>query len=140
MVRHLPRSRQLFQHIKGDRPMNSTINTKHEEQRLRSVSLKNFLRQDFPSRTPLLKGLLFRQDLAMIYGPRGVGKTFVAFELAYAVASGGKFGPWRAPKPQKVLLLDGEMAARPLQRRAERVHDTENRAAGLRNLYIVTPD
>ncbi len=111
-----------------------------DEELVKSVSLKRFLKQQFPPREPVLKGLLCRQDLAMIYGPRGVGKTFVAFEIAYAVASGGAFGPWKAPKARKVLLLDGEMAGRPLQRRAERIHKAERSLSSLKNLFIVTPD
>jgi len=47
--------------------------------------------EDLPDPEPLVEGWLNLDSLAMIYGPSGVGKTFVAFDLAYRVAFGD---PW----------------------------------------------
>ncbi|WP_439402672.1 AAA family ATPase [Bradyrhizobium sp. DASA03068] len=48
---------------------------------------------------------------------RGTGKTHVALGIAYAVATGTEFLRWNAPKPRRVLLIDGEMPASALQER-----------------------
>lgn len=42
---------------------------------------------DIPKPEPLADGLLYLDSLAMIYGPSGVGKSFVAIDLAMHVAS-----------------------------------------------------
>jgi len=120
--------------------MKRESNAPENELTIKPVTLGKFLDHDFPKRDAILKGLLYRQDLAMIYGPRGVGKTRIACEIAYAVASGGKFGPWKAPQARKVLLLDGEMAGRPLQKRIERIHRSEKSDLVLSKIRIVTPD
>src|SRR5712671_6357378 len=72
---------------------------------------------DLPERQSLLDPILASDSLALLYGPRGLGKTFVALGIAWAVAGGGSFLGWRAERPRKVLYIDGEMAATDLQAR-----------------------
>lgn len=81
------------------------------------IGLGSFLRRDFPPREQLLAPWLPAKGLAMVFAPRGVGKTHFALAVAYAVASGTQFLKWSAPHPRKVLLLDGEMPAAALQER-----------------------
>ena len=50
---------------------------------------------DLPERQIVLDPILATKSLALLYGPRGVGKTFVALGIAWAVASGGSFLGWR---------------------------------------------
>ena len=57
----------------------------------------------------LLDPILASGSAALIYGPAGIGKSFLALGLALAAARGGRFLGWTAPKPHKVLYLDGEM-------------------------------
>lgn len=60
----------------------------------------------------LLAPWLPRQGLAMLYGPRGCGKTWLAWSIAMAVASGSElFGKWAAPRPGRVVYVDGELPA-----------------------------
>ena len=40
----------------------------------------------------------------------GIGQGFFALGMAWAVASGGSFLGWRAPRSQRVLHVDGELA------------------------------
>lgn len=54
----------------------------------------------------------------MLFAARGVGKTQVAFGLAFAVSSGSEFLRWRASNPRRVLYIDGEMPQETLQARA----------------------
>ena len=85
--------------------------------RLIAHDLESFLQIDFPPREKMLGEWLFRQSICMIYAARGVGKTYVALNIAYAVASGGDYLGWDAPAPQGVLYLDGEMPGVMMQER-----------------------
>jgi hypothetical protein len=84
------------------------------------------------------------RGLAMVAGFRGIGKTFVAMSIAYAIATGGALLGFQAPKPQRVLYVDGEMDPAELQDRFAAIHKTAKRdengdpslAAG--NLKILT--
>jgi AAA domain len=49
----------------------------------------------FPPRALMLAPWLPEKGLAMIFAPRGVGKTWVALSIAHAIASGGGFLRWR---------------------------------------------
>lgn len=84
---------------------------------LRSWSLEEFLRMEFPPRAMLLGPWLPEKGLAMLYSPRGVGKTHLALGCAYAVASGGSFLGWQAETARRVLVIDGEMPGITLQER-----------------------
>ena len=70
---------------------------------------------DIPPRATMLTPWLPVQGLAMIYAPRGTGKTRVAHGVCHAIATGSGFLRWTAPKASRVLLLDGEMPAAVLQ-------------------------
>lgn len=67
------------------------------------------------------------QGLAMLYAPRGIGKTFFAMSIANAVAGGnalfaGKNGPsWFAPKARRVLYIDGEMPLHAMKSRQQAI-------------------
>jgi hypothetical protein len=85
--------------------------------RIEALPLDAFLARKFPPRETLLSPWLPEKGLAMVFAPRGVGKTHFALNVAYAVASGGTYLRWKANQPRKVLLLDGEMPAVALQER-----------------------
>jgi AAA domain len=85
--------------------------------RLRPLDLKEFLGLSIKPREMLLDPILPEKGLAMLYAARGTGKTHVALGIGYAVATGTKFLKWSAPKPRRVLLVDGEMPAAALQER-----------------------
>ena len=76
-----------------------------------SLSARQLIAADLPQRQRMLDPVLDKKSLAMLYGPRGLGKTFVALGIAWAVASGKDFLKWRATRPHRVLYIDGEMAA-----------------------------
>lgn len=57
-----------------------------------------------------LFGTWFRQgDLGFIFGERGLGKTWLAMDMARSLAEGRQLGPWPANKARRVLYIDGEM-------------------------------
>ena len=85
--------------------------------RLRPLDLHEFLQLAIKPREMLLDPILPEKGLAMLYASRGTGKTHVALGIGFAVATGTKFLKWSAPKPRRVLLIDGEMPAAALQER-----------------------
>ena len=82
--------------------------------RLRAPDL---LLADLPERRSVLDPILDSNSLALLYGPRGLGKTFVALGIAWAAASGKSFLGWKASRPHRVLYVDGEMAAVDMRQR-----------------------
>jgi hypothetical protein len=104
----------------------------------RPIDLHDFIRREFPPRENLLSPWLAAKGLAMVYAPRGVGKTHFALGVAYAVASGGSFLKWRAEKPRRVLLLDGEMPPAVLQERLANII-TESDAEALPGHFMMLP-
>jgi hypothetical protein len=107
---------------------------------LRAVGLGQFLSMKLPPREQILDPWLPTQGLAMIYAPRGVGKTHVSLGIAYAVASGSRFLRWQAPKPRGVLFIDGEMPARSLQERLGHMLGADPDNDPNVPLQLITPD
>lgn len=85
---------------------------------LKVVNVHEFLALELPERGNVLSPILPQQGVIMVYGPRGIAKTWVALGMAWASAAGGVcIGGWRAERPWKVIYIDGEMPARVLQER-----------------------
>jgi putative DNA primase/helicase len=84
---------------------------------LRPIGFNDFLSLDVPPREMLLDPILPERSLAMLYAPRGVGKTLLSLSIGLAVASGSTLLRWSSPKPRRVLYVDGEMPLASLQER-----------------------
>jgi putative DNA primase/helicase len=82
-----------------------------------TYNAEELLTADLPERETILDPILAREGLAMLYAPRGLGKTFVAMGLAWAAASGGSFLKWQAHRPHRVLYVDSEMPVADLRKR-----------------------
>ena len=107
---------------------------------LRVLRLDELLRHPFPKREPLLGDWLLTSGLAMVHSWRGTGKTHFSLGVGYAVASGGTFLRWTAPKPRRVFYIDGEMPGSAL---AERLATIVAHAEGeepAENFAVLTPD
>ena len=89
----------------------------------RTLNAATLLGTVFPPRELVLGPWLPAKGLGMVYGPRGIGKTHLTLGAAYAVATGGTFLRWRAPRPRRVLVMDGEMPAVVLQERLAAIMD-----------------
>ena len=112
--------------------------------RLRVCSLGEFLEMELPPREMVLAPFLPTQGLAMLYSKRGVGKTYLSLGIAHAVARGGSFLRWAAPRPRRVLFVDGELPASTLQQRIRSIEagipETEPQVPESDYLRIITPD
>lgn len=107
---------------------------------LRRVSLADFLAHPFQPREHLIAPWLRQGESAMIYAPSGLGKTMLTLTIALAVAGGGEVLGWRAEKPRRVLLVDGEMNAQDLQERLKMLSGTVsgwNEAAAGQRLHLL---
>jgi putative DNA primase/helicase len=81
------------------------------------IGFNDFLELNVSPREMLLDPILPERSLAMLYAPRGVGKTLLGLSIGLAVASGSPLLRWSAPRPRRVLYVDGEMPLVSLQER-----------------------
>lgn len=105
---------------------------------LRVLTAAELVNHDLPPLEPILEPWLYQKNLAMVHAKRGVGKTHLALAVAFAVASGGTFLSYRAPRPRGVLYLDGEMPGQLMQKRLSELMGADGISPDL--LRIVTPD
>lgn len=115
----------------------------NDEPRRKIISLEigEVITRAFPKKEPLLSPWFRRQDLAMVYAERGVGKTFFTLSVAYSIASGGKFLNWEADKPRRVLYIDGEMSGVAIQERLKSLVLTNAPQEPPEGFFrIITPD
>jgi hypothetical protein len=105
-----------------------------------TIELKNFLELNLPPRELLLHPWLPKSGLCMVHAFRGIGKTHMSLGIAYAVAKGGDFLGWKAPKARNVLYIDGEMPAAILQERLARIVLMSGDSSLSGKLRIITPD
>jgi putative DNA primase/helicase len=106
-----------------------------------TLNIEEFLARPFPPREMTLGPILPQQGVAMLYAPRGCGKTHVALGMGYTVATGTAFLEWKAPKPRKTVYIDGEMPAVVMQERIAAIvaaSQTEPPDPGF--FRIMTPD
>lgn len=124
----------------GNDTKNATITQVTPPADVNALSLEYFLKTVMKPREHFLAPIIQAQSINMLYAWRGVGKTHTAIHMACAMASGGSFHTWKAPRPIKVLYLDGEMPATEMQKRFGDVLATGNYVGAERNIKIVTPD
>jgi putative DNA primase/helicase len=85
---------------------------------LKAVGINDFLSIEIPAReTFLLSPILPERGLAMLYAPRGIGKSWLSLSIGMAVAAGAPLLRWHVPKHRRVLYVDGEMPLVSLQER-----------------------
>lgn len=80
------------------------------------LDYRQLLQAEIPERKMILTWLP-EGSLAMVYAPRGLGKTFFGLSLAASIASGEPFMRWPVVEPCGVLYIDGEMALLELRKR-----------------------
>lgn len=88
-------------------------------------ALTDYLATTFASSTPIVEGLLNKEQNALLVATQKAGKTILSCQLALCVAHGVSFLRWQVPKPLRVLYFAFEGSDASLQRRLRR------QAAGL---------
>ena len=84
----------------------------------------------------LIEGIWPEESIGFIVGPPKVFKSFVALELAYALASGADFlGRFKVPVARKVLLIQQESSLGSFQ---VRLGNCAKRMGDADNLYVIS--
>ena len=117
----------------GPRPVNGSLNGHHHPAQpdkpssgLSIIALEAFMNQQLAPREMVLDPIIAVRSLCLLFAYRGIGKTMVAFNIAWAIACGGRFLRWSSPKPRRVLYVDGEMPQQLLQERARTMIEGSN--------------
>jgi putative DNA primase/helicase len=80
-----------------------------EQRTVRPYNLEEVLTADIPERDFHLRPAVPTQGLAMVFAPKGHGKTQFSLTCALAMAAGATAITWQAPRASSVLYVDGEM-------------------------------
>ncbi len=80
--------------------------------RLKSLTFDELIAMPLPAREMILDPVLPMQGSLLVHGATGSGKTWAVSTMIAAIVTGTRvFERWEAPKPRRVLLVDGEMPA-----------------------------
>lgn len=105
-----------------------------------ALTAQELIAREFPPRENYFGGWITSQSLGMVHAWRGIGKTHFGLETAYAIASGGSYLKWDAPRARRVLYLDGEMPGAALQERVARIAASAETEPPEDYLKFITPD
>lgn len=84
---------------------------------LRLIPADELVKKEIPARRKHWGKRIMSNQVGMIYGPRGKGKTWLSLAIAIAMSSGAKFLGLGPVKPRRAIYLDGEMDAATFQDR-----------------------
>jgi putative DNA primase/helicase len=93
----------------ADRPDFQKAQEPRERGEIKTLTARALLDLKIAPREFVLDPVLRERETAMLWAWRGTGKTYVGLAMAYAIASGGKVLRWSAPRPRRVLYVDGEL-------------------------------
>jgi len=77
----------------------------------------NFMILDLPVKTKILNPWLTEQEIILISGWRGTGKTWFGLSIFDAISRQQPFGPWSIETTVPCLYIDGEMNSGDVQER-----------------------
>ena len=137
------RQRDAAEHLQGAISLSATCRSSYIPAYTRGLKVLDgaqLLTAQFPARQLMLAPWLPEKGLAMLYAPRGVGKTWVALGIAHAIAGGSSFLRWGASSPRRVIYIDGEMPAVALQQRYTAVVAASEMDAPGENFRLLAAD
>ncbi|WP_294538743.1 AAA family ATPase [uncultured Rhodoblastus sp.] len=105
-----------------------------------TLSAAALLKREFPPREMMIAPFFPEKGIAMAFAERGIGKTHFAMGAAYAVASGGEFMRFKAPRARRVVYIDGEMPGLTLKERLASIVANADREAPDDYLNFVAAD
>ena len=88
------------------------------------LTLAQWAARKIPKRDLLLGSVFSTTTRSLLSADTGIGKTHLGFALGIHMAAGQGFCHWRAHRPARVLVVDGEMSSELVQ---ERLADAERR-------------
>jgi len=95
------------------------------------LSTGDLQRINFPPKKEYINPLIKEDQIILISGWRGVGKTWFALSLANANTTGKRFGHWEIINSVPWLYLDGEMAIQDIQERYKQLNPSGEEQAPL---------
>lgn len=111
-----------------------------DQPNLELVGYDEFTTRKFQPAVHLLEPWLTVPGLSMVFAERGVGKTMFTASVALAVATGTSFLGWKAGRPRRVLIIDGEMPAADLKERYLRIAEAMGCSPSPENLVFLSAD
>lgn len=88
---------------------------------IKGIMLHDLLSMDIPEPEMFISPFLRSNSVTMIYAAPGIGKTWLAHDIAVALthlkAYGDSLGPWKIKKGCGVMLVDGELPLFDLKQR-----------------------
>ncbi|MGO9136226.1 MAG: AAA family ATPase [Syntrophales bacterium] len=90
---------------------------------------RDFHKIELPEKQSLIHPIIREQQIILLSGWRGVGKTWAGLGIADAVTRGESFGPWKTEKTVPCFYLDGEMAAQDPRERLNLLNPNKERKA-----------
>lgn len=92
---------------------------------------QDFINIELPERKSYMYPIIGEQQIILLPGFRGVGKTFLALSMADAITAGKDLGPWQARESVPTLYLDGEMAVQDIRSRLRLLNPSDERKSPL---------
>lgn len=111
-----------------------------------AIDVNDFLKIKLKAREYVLYPVLPEKGIVLVFAYRGLGKTLLALSMGDAVACGaplfntGSRIDWFAPKPRKVLYVDGEMAQVEMQDRLRAIRAGSQYKLESGFFNIITPE
>jgi AAA domain len=81
------------------------------------LSLADWEERELPPPDCISGSWLTTTSRVLLWAPTGIGKTMFSMGLSMAMAADHTFLHWQAPRPARVLYIDGEMSSRLLKQR-----------------------
>lgn len=94
------------------------------------IEAGDFLKLNLPPKRKIID-IISEQEIILLAGWRGAGKTWAALSIVDAITRGTSFGPWKVRTPVPCLYCDGEMAAQDLPTRLNNLNPDPHRVAPL---------
>ena len=91
----------------------------------------DFINTDFPEKEYYLGHIIAEQQIILVPGWRGTGKTWFCLGIADAITTGKNFGPWETGKTAPVMYVDAELPPGDFKDRIKSLNPREERQSPL---------
>src|SRR4030042_6560997 len=113
--------------IEGAKPYNAPVKHTLEDA---VIDAGDYVHLDLPPKRKILD-IISEQEIILVAGWRGNGKTWMGLGMVDAITRGVPFGPWDVINSVPCLYLDGEMAAQDIRARLNLLNPNPQRKTPL---------